>query len=56
MTPQPQNVDTVVDAAAAASAATPLDDSARAQRMRKVIFAAGAGHFVEWFDFGDDQA
>ena len=52
MTPQPQNVDTVVDAAAAASAATPLDDSARAQRMRKVIFAAGAGHFVEWFDFG----
>lgn len=49
---QSQNVDTALDAAAAASAATPLDDTARAQRMRKVIMAAGAGHFVEWFDFG----
>lgn len=50
MTPS-QNVDTVPDAAAA-TAATPLDDAARAQRMRRVIMAAGAGHFVEWFDFG----
>lgn len=34
------------------SAATPLDDAERQRRMRKVIGAAGAGHFVEWFDFG----
>lgn len=33
-------------------AATPLDDDARRSRMRKVITAAGIGHFVEWFDFG----
>lgn len=32
--------------------ATPLDDEARRRRMRKVITAAGIGHFVEWFDFG----
>ncbi|WP_081687700.1 MFS transporter [Glycomyces tenuis] len=32
--------------------ATPLDDDARRRRMRKVITAAGIGHFVEWFDFG----
>jgi MHS family proline/betaine transporter-like MFS transporter len=31
---------------------TAIDDAARARRMRKVIAAAGAGHFVEWFDFG----
>jgi MHS family proline/betaine transporter-like MFS transporter len=31
---------------------TAVDDAARARRMRKVITAAGAGHFVEWFDFG----
>ncbi|HEY0186487.1 MAG TPA: MFS transporter [Cellulomonas sp.] len=30
----------------------PLDDDARRRRMRKVILTAGAGHFVEWFDFG----
>lgn len=35
-----------------ASAATPLDDHQRSRRIRKVILAAGAGHFVEWFDFG----
>lgn len=29
-----------------------LDDVGRRHRMGKVIFAAGAGHFVEWFDFG----
>lgn len=42
----------ILDTAAAASAATPLDDAGRARAMRKVILAAGAGHFVEWFDFG----
>jgi MHS family proline/betaine transporter-like MFS transporter len=52
MIPHPQNIESPTDAAAAASAATPLDDAARSQRIRKVIFAAGAGHFVEWFDFG----
>jgi len=38
--------------AVAASAATPLDDEARRRSLRKVILAAGTGHFVEWFDFG----
>ena len=38
--------------AAAHSAQTPYDDAERSRRMRKVIWAAGAGHFVEWFDFG----
>ncbi|MGN6408248.1 MAG: MFS transporter, partial [Curtobacterium sp.] len=27
-------------------------DDARRRSMRKVIMAAGVGHFVEWFDFG----
>jgi MFS transporter, MHS family, proline/betaine transporter len=31
---------------------TPLGDAERRRRMRKVITAAGVGHFVEWFDFG----
>ncbi|WFR67236.1 MFS transporter [Curtobacterium flaccumfaciens] len=35
-----------------ASTVTPLDDAARRARLKKVIAAAGAGHFVEWFDFG----
>src|SRR6478609_8189453 len=35
-----------------AVAETPLDDAGRRRRMRKVITAAGVGHFVEWFDFG----
>lgn len=48
MSVQPETLET----AAAASAATPLDDAGRARAMRKVILAAGAGHFVEWFDFG----
>jgi MHS family proline/betaine transporter-like MFS transporter len=43
--------DTTTDATAA-SAATPLDDEARRRSLRKVILAAGTGHFVEWFDFG----
>ncbi len=30
----------------------PLSDQDRQSRMRKVILTAGAGHFVEWFDFG----
>jgi MFS transporter, MHS family, proline/betaine transporter len=30
----------------------PLDDAERRRRMRRVVGAAGAGHFVEWFDFG----
>jgi MHS family proline/betaine transporter-like MFS transporter len=30
----------------------PVGDEARRRRMRKVIVAAGVGHFVEWFDFG----
>lgn len=29
-----------------------LDDTARRGSMRRVVWAAGAGHFVEWFDFG----
>lgn len=29
-----------------------LTDAERQRRMRKVITAAGIGHFVEWFDFG----
>jgi MHS family proline/betaine transporter-like MFS transporter len=29
-----------------------VDDDARRRQMRKVILTAGAGHFVEWFDFG----
>lgn len=29
-----------------------LTDAERGRRMRKVITAAGIGHFVEWFDFG----
>lgn len=29
-----------------------LTDEERGRRMRKVITAAGIGHFVEWFDFG----
>jgi MFS transporter, MHS family, proline/betaine transporter len=29
-----------------------LDDQARRSRMRRVIWTAGIGHFVEWFDFG----
>ncbi|PRY62546.1 MFS transporter [Glycomyces artemisiae] len=33
-------------------AVAPVDDEARRRRMRKVITAAGIGHFVEWFDFG----
>lgn len=39
-------------AAAEHSANTPFDDGERRRRMRKVITAAGVGHFVEWFDFG----
>jgi len=31
---------------------TPLGDAERRRRMRKVVTAAGVGHFVEWFDFG----
>ncbi|WP_082500676.1 MFS transporter [Agreia sp. Leaf244] len=38
--------------AVASSAETPLDDEARRRGLRKVIMAAGTGHFVEWFDFG----
>jgi MHS family proline/betaine transporter-like MFS transporter len=38
--------------AVADPARTPLDDASRARRVRKVILAAGTGHFVEWFDFG----
>jgi MHS family proline/betaine transporter-like MFS transporter len=41
-----------LDEAAARTSLTPLDDAERRRRMRKVIGAAGAGHFVEWFDFG----
>ena len=29
-----------------------MSDGDRQRRMRKVILTAGAGHFVEWFDFG----
>jgi MHS family proline/betaine transporter-like MFS transporter len=36
----------------AVAEAAPLDDASRARRVRKVILAAGTGHFVEWFDFG----
>lgn len=39
-------------AAVPATSSDVLDDSARRARMRKVIMAAGVGHFVEWFDFG----
>lgn len=40
------------DAATSADLPTGLGDTARRQEMRKVIVAAGVGHFVEWFDFG----
>lgn len=29
-----------------------LDDAERSRSLKKVIWAAGIGHFVEWFDFG----
>lgn len=41
-----------VDAATAPDVQVALGDDARRQGMRKVIVAAGVGHFVEWFDFG----
>jgi len=30
----------------------PMTDDERRARVKRVIIAAGAGHFVEWFDFG----
>ncbi|MFJ4295319.1 MFS transporter [Curtobacterium sp. NPDC089689] len=40
------------DAATTTDVSAALADDARRQGMRKVIVAAGVGHFVEWFDFG----
>ncbi|MFA0849246.1 MFS transporter [Curtobacterium sp. WHRI 8282] len=43
---------TSADAAGPPDVQAALGDDARRQGMRKVIVAAGVGHFVEWFDFG----
>jgi len=40
------------DAATTPDLNAALGDDARRTGMRKVIVAAGVGHFVEWFDFG----